>query len=254
MRCCARSGRTSRARSPGSTGAETSTATGSSSTCGARRAGSSAYRLSFLGSLLFLAGLILDFLLRTVVGRPDTALTNLRRDSAEAVLVVSPAPDTMHTLGSGRVHPGGSLFTSALIPPEPAVVSVEAKHPRLRNLFGRSRFGVRPPAALTALEASAGLVPVLWHYEMRNVLLVAHRRKRISAEAMAERVAALSDLPVETDHEPDLAAALALAGRHGLSCYDGLYLELACRRRAALATLDDRLLGAARAEGVAAGG
>jgi len=86
-------------------------------------------------------------------GRPDTALTNLRRDSAEAVLVVSPAPDTMHTLGSGRVHPGGSLFTSALIPPEPAVVSVEAKHPRLRNLFGRSRFGVRPPAALTALAA-----------------------------------------------------------------------------------------------------
>jgi hypothetical protein len=83
--------------------------------------------------------------------RPDTVLTNLRRDSAEAVLVVSPAPDTMHTLGSGRVHPGGSLFTSALIPPEPAVVSVEARHPRLRNLFGRSRFGVRPPAVLSAL-------------------------------------------------------------------------------------------------------
>ncbi|MBA3917216.1 MAG: hypothetical protein C0516_01360 [Gemmatimonas sp.] len=86
-------------------------------------------------------------------GRADTVLTNLRRDSAEAVLVVSPAPDTMNTLGRGRVHPGGSLFTSALIPSEPAVVSVEARHPRLRNLFGRSRFGVRPPAALSALAA-----------------------------------------------------------------------------------------------------
>ncbi|HET9069956.1 MAG TPA: type II toxin-antitoxin system VapC family toxin [Amaricoccus sp.] len=53
------------------------------------------------------------------------------------------------------------------------------------------------------------------------------------------------------DGEADLAAALALAGRHGLSYCDGLYLELACRRGAVLATLDDRLLAAARAEGVA---
>jgi len=85
--------------------------------------------------------------------RPDTVLTNLRRDSAEAVLVVSPAPDSMQTLGRGRVHPGGSLFTSALIPPEPTVVSIEAQHPRLRTLFGRSRLGVRPPAALSALTS-----------------------------------------------------------------------------------------------------
>lgn len=108
----------------------------------------------------------------------------------------------------------------------------------------------RADAALAALETSHGLIPQLWHYEMRNVLLVAHRRKRISAEGLAERVAALSDLPLETDNDPDLAVALSLAGKHGLSFYDGLYLELACRRGAELASLDGRLLAAAKAEEV----
>ena len=108
----------------------------------------------------------------------------------------------------------------------------------------------RAEAALSALEEGPGLVPLLWHYEMRNVFLVAHRRGRLGPEGLAERVAALGDLPLETDGAADLAAALTLAARHGLSFYDGLYLELACRRGGRIVTLDGRLATAARAEGV----
>jgi predicted nucleic acid-binding protein len=106
-------------------------------------------------------------------------------------------------------------------------------------------------ALLAGLEAARGIVPRLWHYEVRNVLLVAHRRGRLSAKGMTERVAGLSALPLDTDDEPDLGEALALAAKHGLSFYDGLYLELACRRHARIATLDRRLGDAARTEGVA---
>lgn len=108
----------------------------------------------------------------------------------------------------------------------------------------------RAAATLAQLESTPGVVPQLWHYEMRNILLVARRRQRISARGMAERVAALADLPLVTDPDPDLAAALDLADRHGLSFYDGLYLELAQRLKSSLATLDGALVRAARAENI----
>lgn len=109
----------------------------------------------------------------------------------------------------------------------------------------------RAEAALGLLEQAPGVVPQLWHFEMRNILLVAWRRGRISAQGLAERVAALAELPLSTDAEPDLATALDLAARHGLSFYDGLYLETARRLGATLASLDQALLRAARAEGLA---
>jgi predicted nucleic acid-binding protein len=43
---------------------------------------------------------------------------------------------------------------------------------------------------------------------------------------------------------------LALAERHGLSGYDASYLALAISQNLPLATLDKRLAGAARAQGV----
>lgn len=108
----------------------------------------------------------------------------------------------------------------------------------------------RAAASLSALDETQGIVPQLWHYEMRNILLMAQRRKRISTSGFQERVAALDELPLETDGTADLDHALALAGAHGLSFYDALYLELACRRQASMATLDAKLITAAQAEGV----
>lgn len=73
---------------------------------------------------------------------------------------------------------------------------------------------------------------------------------RLSPDEVGERLDALRDLPIETDGGPDLPSAFALARAHGLSSYDALYLELAKREGAGLATLDDSLSRAAAAEGV----
>jgi predicted nucleic acid-binding protein len=117
-------------------------------------------------------------------------------------------------------------------------------------LLPDERDGRATDAAL-ALKEADGLVPQLWHLEMRNLILMAIRRNRLVSEDGAERLSSLSQLPLETDVQPDLDAAFELAVRYELTYYDALYLELACRRRAALATFGARLLEAARSEGVA---
>jgi len=106
-------------------------------------------------------------------------------------------------------------------------------------------------AALVALEIVDGIVPQLWHFEMRNILLVARRRQRISARGLADRLMALAELPLATDADPDLEKAMELAERHGLTFYDALYLELAHRQHARLTTLDSALQRAAKNEGLA---
>ena len=82
-------------------------------------------------------------------------------------------------------------------------------------------------------------------------MLVAERRDRLSADGVNQRLNALAALPVHTDDEPRLDVALALARAHDLSIYDALYLELAQRNTAALATLDTALARAGEAEGLA---
>lgn len=104
--------------------------------------------------------------------------------------------------------------------------------------------------ALDRLIEDRAEVPQLWHLEIRNSLLTAERRGRISLDEIHERLDALSGLPIQTDEDPDLRSAFDLARRHGLSFYDALYLELAKRQRAELATLDRALGRAAVSEGV----
>ena len=108
----------------------------------------------------------------------------------------------------------------------------------------------RADKALERLKEDGALAPHLWHLETRNTLLVAERRGRLSAGAVDERLDALKGLPIRTDEEPDLQSAFNLARAHDLSFYDALYLELAKRERAELATLDGALGQAAVAEGV----
>jgi len=94
-------------------------------------------------------------------------------------------------------------------------------------------------------------VPRHWRLEVRNALLVAERRDRLSVDEVNRRLHALAALPIHTDDEPRLDVALALARAHDLSIYDALYLELAQRHASALATLDAALARAAEAEGLA---
>ena len=105
----------------------------------------------------------------------------------------------------------------------------------------------RAQRAAQRVSDIGALVPHLWHLEIRNALVVAERRGRLTAQGLADRLRALRQLPVVTDAEPDLDAVVALARSHHISVYDAVYLELAQRRRAALATLDAGLAEAAAA-------
>lgn len=101
-----------------------------------------------------------------------------------------------------------------------------------------------------ALVAGDALAPWFWWVEVRNVLIVAERRDRIEIGAAETELRALSAFPISFDHDPEEGALLSLARTHQLSIYDALYLELARRKGAALATLDKRLVAACRAERV----
>ena len=103
--------------------------------------------------------------------------------------------------------------------------------------------------ALAYLETREALVPQIWHLEMRSALLGAERRRRISVDSVDELLRKLVELPVSTDAELNLVVALALARRYRLAIYEAVYLELALRADAPLATLDQALENAAVAEG-----
>jgi predicted nucleic acid-binding protein len=95
------------------------------------------------------------------------------------------------------------------------------------------------------------LVPGLWWYEVRNLLVISERRKRIVAADSASFLRVVGTFPIEIDEEPDEDAIFGFARRYQLSFYDAAYLEVANRKRLALATLDRALRTAAEAAGVA---
>lgn len=105
-------------------------------------------------------------------------------------------------------------------------------------------------AVFAGLANQSALVPDFWHIEVRNVLLNAERRGRLTAERAAQHLSTLAALPVATDTDLALNAAYNLAQTHGLTFYDAIYLELALRRNAMLATLDNALSRAANAAGL----
>lgn len=103
------------------------------------------------------------------------------------------------------------------------------------------------------LRQSGAWVPGLWRLEVANALQTGIRRKRHDADFRDATLADLSRLPIQIDPETDQRAwgpTVELAGRHQLTLYDAAYLELALRRNLALATLDEDLRKAARAERV----
>ncbi|MBN4073216.1 type II toxin-antitoxin system VapC family toxin [Mariprofundus ferrooxydans] len=96
-------------------------------------------------------------------------------------------------------------------------------------------------------------VPSLWWHEIGNVLVSARRRGRISDNDVSGLIQLYGDLPINTDTAmgADLMARIHhLSITYKLSAYDAAYLELAERKQAGLATLDNKLLQAARDCGV----
>lgn len=79
--------------------------------------------------------------------------------------------------------------------------------------------------------------PTLLSAEIRNILIVAERRGRISREQVAQAIETIGDLGIMLDAAPSSAAVLGPCRRHGLTTYDALYLELALHENAEVATL-----------------
>lgn len=106
-------------------------------------------------------------------------------------------------------------------------------------------------ALFRGLADGPAVVPALWHTETVNLLLVAERRHRITADTGAALLDLLGGLDIETDDEPSRTQGpvLDLARRYGLTAYDATYLDLALRRRLPLATRDAALIRAVRALG-----
>jgi predicted nucleic acid-binding protein len=104
--------------------------------------------------------------------------------------------------------------------------------------------------ALERIRTDEAHVPALWWFEVRNILVVNERRKRLSEGDTALFLRRLGRLRVTIDRSPDEPEVLTLARRHRLSVYDASYLELARRDAVSLATLDKELGSAATSIGV----
>jgi predicted nucleic acid-binding protein len=109
----------------------------------------------------------------------------------------------------------------------------------------------RADAALKLLHAGAAPIsPLHWWFEIRNVIMLGVRRKRVAQDETSAFFLRLEDTPIGLADLPRAEAVFAVATRHSLTFYDAAYLELAMRERIALATLDQALARAATAEGV----
>ncbi|MCY3703431.1 MAG: type II toxin-antitoxin system VapC family toxin [Rhodospirillales bacterium] len=104
--------------------------------------------------------------------------------------------------------------------------------------------------ALDRLANETAVVPNLFWHEVRNLLRIAERRKRVTPGYADASMARIRRLPIECPDEMEDGHVLQLARVHALSAYDGSYLALAVHESCPLVTLDSQLRAAARAEGI----
>jgi predicted nucleic acid-binding protein len=104
---------------------------------------------------------------------------------------------------------------------------------------------IRADIAYELLAADQAIVPLHWWFELRNILLIGERRKRLREQDTAQFLARIVRLPIDFAPLPSGTDVFHLAREHGLSFYDAAYLELARRENMSLATLDDQLARAA---------
>jgi predicted nucleic acid-binding protein len=99
------------------------------------------------------------------------------------------------------------------------------------------------------LHGTRAVVPVLWHVEMANGLIVAERRRTLAGadvEACLTSLEALLTDSIETSAVfSTVRQSNSLARTFKLSAYDALYLDLARAENLPLATLDQALRKAA---------
>lgn len=107
--------------------------------------------------------------------------------------------------------------------------------------------------ALDRLNESGAAVPAIWSSEVANAVLLAERKRLVTASEGITFCANLGLWDIVSVPAPigqQLATIMDAARLYRLTAYDASYLELAIRRNAPLATFDRQLAEAARAAGV----
>ncbi len=104
--------------------------------------------------------------------------------------------------------------------------------------------------AFDRIQTDSAMVPAIWWYEIRNILVLNERRKRISPGDCSQFLADLSSFDIEVRPPENSQLTLDLARQHKLSVYDAAYLALAAKQRIPIATLDEALRSSALAAGV----
>jgi predicted nucleic acid-binding protein len=117
-------------------------------------------------------------------------------------------------------------------------------------LFQDESERIADAAAELLLGDERAIVPIMWWFEVRNVMIVGMRRQRLTDERVRAFLAQAKTAPIDLAEIPAEEAVIEVAQRHRLSFYDACYLELAARSGIALATLDRALARAAVAEGI----
>ena len=104
--------------------------------------------------------------------------------------------------------------------------------------------------ALDELDYEEFAVPAIWYGEVANGILRGERKGLVTPSQSARFLAELDLADIATE-SPELrqSVVLALARSYGLTAYDAMYLELALRRGAPLATFDQQLADATRKAG-----
>lgn len=104
-------------------------------------------------------------------------------------------------------------------------------------------------AILENLSQASAIVPSIWPLEVVNVLLVAERRSRLKQADSVRFITLLSQLPIVVERDwtdSRMEELLAIGRTNDLSSYDASYLYLAMRKGIPIATLDQKLIAAAR--------
>jgi predicted nucleic acid-binding protein len=107
----------------------------------------------------------------------------------------------------------------------------------------------RADAAQARALTDQPIVPAIWWYEIRNILVLNERRGRIAIADSEQFIESTGSLP-RTAFPEHSRETLRLARNYRLSVYDAAYLALAKAEGIPLATLDRGLEAAATAEGV----
>lgn len=107
---------------------------------------------------------------------------------------------------------------------------------------------------LNQLADRKAFVPSLWPYELANALWTAERNGRIKEADSAAFILYLRDLPIcieETAYGNITKDTLSVSRERDITVYDASYIELAIRKRLAMATFDRKLINICDQMGVA---